>query len=188
MSISGVFSTDFAKNEADKVLLMPGPAWYGGAVFKDGLKTPAKQIAVAPMPQWQGDTSPATGNVGGGTWLLSKHSTHIKAATDFLKWVTTDNAYQGEKAPGFPAYAPAAENWLKAQDASGYFAGDLTALKDASSQVWSDWGSGQFSQEAIWAATVKPGLTQGKTIESLLPAWQDSITKYAQADGYKVSQ
>ncbi|MEI5521939.1 ABC transporter substrate-binding protein [Streptomyces brasiliscabiei] len=188
MSISGVFSTDFAKNKADKVLLMPGPAWYGGAVFKDGLKTPAKQIAVAPIPQWQGDTSPSTGNVGGGTWLLSKHSTHLKAATDFLKWVTTDNAYQGEKSPSFPAYAPAAENWLKAQAASGYFAGDLTALKDASSQVWSGWGSGQFSQEAIWAATVKPGLTQGKTIESLLPAWQDSIVKHATSNGYKVSQ
>lgn len=102
MSISGVFSTDFGKNKADKVLLMPGPAWYGGALFEGTFKTPAKQIAAAPIPQWQGETSPSTGNVGGGTWLLSKHSTHIKAATDFLKWVTTDNAYQGEKAPGFP--------------------------------------------------------------------------------------
>ncbi|MEW2118806.1 carbohydrate ABC transporter substrate-binding protein [Streptomyces sp. NPDC005474] len=188
MSISGVFSTDFGKNQADKVLLMPGPAWYGGAVFKDTLKVPAKQIAAAPIPQWQGDGSPSTGNVGGGTWLLSQHSTHIKAATDFLKWVTTDNAYQAEKAPGFPAYAPAAEAWLKGQDASGYFASDLSALTTAASQVWPEWGSGQFSQEAIWAATVKPGITQGKTIESLLPAWQDSITKYAKSNGYKVSQ
>ncbi|ADI13069.1 putative solute-binding lipoprotein [Streptomyces bingchenggensis BCW-1] len=188
MSISGVFSTDFGKNKADKVLLMPGPAWFGGAVFKDTLKTPAKHIAAAPIPQWQGDTSPSTGNVGGGTWLLSQHSTHIKAATDFLKWVTTDNAYQGEKAPGFPAYAPAAEAWLKGQDASGYFAGDLSALKDAASQVWPGWGSGQFSQEAIWAATVKPGLTQGKTVESMLSAWQDSVVKYAKSNGYKVSQ
>ncbi|MEH0421501.1 ABC transporter substrate-binding protein [Streptomyces sp. B21-083] len=188
MSISGVFSTDFAKNEADKVLLMPGPAWFGGAVFRDGLKVPAKQIAVAPMPQWQGDSSPSTGNVGGGTWLISKHSTHLNAATDFLQWVTTDNAYQGEKAPGFPAYAPAAENWLKGQEASGYYVGDLSALKNASTQVWPEWGSGQFSQEAIWAATVKPGLTQGKSIVSMLPAWQDSITKYAKSNGYKVSQ
>ncbi|MFD8864384.1 ABC transporter substrate-binding protein [Streptomyces sp. NPDC059590] len=188
LSISGVFSTDFGKNKADKVLLMPGPAWFGGAVFKDTLKTPAKHIAAAPIPQWQGDTSPSTGNVGGGTWLLSQHSAHIKAATDFLKWVTTDNAYQGEKAPGFPAYAPAAETWLKEQDASGYFADDLSALKDAASQVWPGWGSGQFSQEAIWAATVKPALTQGKTVESMLPAWQDSVVKYAKANGYKVAQ
>ncbi|MFF5985139.1 ABC transporter substrate-binding protein [Streptomyces olindensis] len=188
MSVSGVFSTDFAKNKADKVLLMPGPAWFGGAVFKDGLKTPAKQIGVAPMPQWDGDSATSTGNVGGGTWLLSQHSPHLKAATDFLKWVTTDNAYQGEKAPGFPAYAPAAENWLKAQAAAGYFSGDLSALKDASSQVWPGWGSGQFSQEAIWAATVKPGLTQGKSIVSMLPAWQDSIVEHAKSNGYQVSQ
>ncbi|MFD8082440.1 ABC transporter substrate-binding protein [Kitasatospora sp. NPDC059722] len=187
MSISGVFSTDFAKNEADKVLLMPGPAWFGGAVFKDTLKTPDKTIGVAPIPQWQGDSEPATGNVGGGTWLVSQHSTHLKAATDFLKWVTTDNAYQGEKSPGFPAYAPAAEDWLKAQAASGYLVGDLGALKEASSQVWPGWGSGQFSQEGIWAATVKPGLTQGQTITSLLPAWQDSIVKHAESYGYKVS-
>jgi ABC-type glycerol-3-phosphate transport system substrate-binding protein len=187
MSTSGVFSTDFGKNKADKVLLMPGPAWYGGALFEGTFKTPAGQIAAAPIPQWQGDASPSTGNVGGGTWLLSQHSAHLKAATDFLKWVTTDDAYQGKKAPGFPAYAPAAAAWLKGQDASGYYAGDLSALKDASSQVWPQWGSGQFSQEAIWAATVKPALTQGKSIVSMLPAWQDSIVKYAKADGYKVS-
>ncbi|WP_043665176.1 ABC transporter substrate-binding protein [Streptomyces xylophagus] len=188
MSISGVFSTDFGKNKADKVLMMPGPSWYGGALFKGTFKTPAKQIAAAPIPQWSGETSPSTGNVGGGTWLLSQHSEHIKAATDFLTWVTTDDAYQGKVAPGFPAYAPAAESWLKQQNASGYFAGDVNVLKDASTQVWPGWGSGQFSQEAIWAATVKPGLTQGKTIVSLLPAWQDSIVKYAQSNGYKVSQ
>jgi multiple sugar transport system substrate-binding protein len=188
MSISGVFSTDFGKNKKDKVLLMPGPAWYGSALFQGTFKTPAKQIAAAPIPQWKGDPSPSTGNVGGGTWLLSQHSTHIKAATDFLKWVTTDNAYQGSKAPGFPAYAPAADTWLKAQGAAGYFNGDLSALKTASSQVWPEWGSGQFSQEAIWAATVKPGLTQGKSIVSMLPAWQDAITKYAESDGYKVSK
>ena len=188
MSISGVFSTDFGKNKADKVLLMPGPSWYGGALFKGTFKAPAKQIAAAPIPQWSGETSPSTGNVGGGTWLLSQHSEHIKAATAFLTWVTTNDAYQGKVAPGFPAYAPAAETWLKQQNASGYFAGDIGVLKDASTQVWPGWGSGQFSQEAIWAATVKPGLTQGRTVVSLLPAWQDSIVKYAQSNGYKVAQ
>ncbi|MGQ4434167.1 MULTISPECIES: ABC transporter substrate-binding protein [unclassified Streptomyces] len=188
MSISGVFSTDFGKNKADKVLMMPGPSWYGGALFQGTFKTPAKRIAAAPIPQWSGETSPATGNVGGGTWLLSQHSEHIKAASDFLTWVTTDDAYQGKVAPGFPAYAPAAGTWLAQQNASGYYEGSIDALKNASTQVWPGWGSGQFSQEAIWAATVKPGLTQGKTIVSLLPTWQDSIVKYAKSNGYKVSQ
>jgi multiple sugar transport system substrate-binding protein len=189
MSTSGVFTTDFGKNKADKVLLMPGPAWFGGALFKGTFKTPAGQIAAAPALQWAGGSSPSTGNVGGGTWLLSAHSAHVKAAGDFLAWVTTSDDYQGKVAPGYPAYAPAATTWLAAQKAGGYYANDITKpLQDAATQVWPGWGSGQFSQEAIWASTVKPGLTAGKTIVSLLPAWQTAIVNYAQADGYKVSK
>src|SRR5205823_2047697 len=78
MSTSSVFSSDFDKNEADKILMMPGPAWYGGALFQGTFKNPAGQIGVAPMPQWAGDPSPAVGNVGGGTWLLSAHSKNVK--------------------------------------------------------------------------------------------------------------
>ena len=188
MSISSVFSSDFDKNYASKVLLMPGPAWYGGALFKGTFKTPAGQIGVAPMPQWAGDSSPSVGNVGGGTWLLSAHSKNLKAGTDFLTWVTTSDDYQGKLAPGFPAYSAAAKTWLAGQASSGYYADDITApLTAAANQVWSGWGYGQFSQEAVWAATVTPGVNAGKTITSLLPAWQDSIANHAKADGYQVA-
>ena len=54
--------------------------------------------------------------------------------------------------------------------------------------MWTGLGYGQFSQEAVWAATIDPGLTAGKSITSMLPAWQTAITNYAQADGYHVSQ
>ena len=66
-----------------------------------------------------------TGNVGGGTWLLSAHTANLKAAKEFLTWVTTADDYQVELAPGYPAYAPAAKNWLAKQDACGYYASDL---------------------------------------------------------------
>ncbi|SDM81362.1 ABC transporter substrate-binding protein [Actinacidiphila guanduensis] len=189
LSTSSVFSSDFDKNAAGKLLMMPGPSWYGGSLFQSTFKTPAHQIAVAPTPQWAGDSSPATGDVGGGTWLLSAHSTNLKAATKFLTWVTTSNDYQGKIAPGYPAYAPAAKAWLANQAASGYYANDITApLQKAADQVWPGWGYGQFSQEAIWAATVTPGQTAGKSIVSLLPAWQKAIVNYARADGYTVSQ
>jgi ABC-type glycerol-3-phosphate transport system substrate-binding protein len=191
MSNLSVFSTAFDKSEKDKVLMLPGPAWFGGAVFDStsGLNTPKGQIAVAPIPQWPGSTTPVTGDVGGGLWLLSAHSTHLAAAVDFLTWVTTNNGYQAELAPGLPAYAPAATAWLANQAKSGYYADDITApLQQAAGQVWTDWGYGQFSQEAIWAATVDPGLTAGKSIVSLLPAWQTAIAQHAQADGYTVSQ
>jgi ABC-type glycerol-3-phosphate transport system substrate-binding protein len=189
MSKSSVFSSDFDKNQADKILMLPGPSWFGGALFQGTFKTPKGQIAVAPMPQWSGDPTPTVGNVGGGTWLLSAHSAHLKAATDFLTWVTTANDYQGQVAPGYPAYAPAAKVWLANQASSHYYANDIAApLQTAAGQVWSGWGYGQFSQEAVWAATVTPGMTAGKPIASLLPAWQKAIANYARADGYQVSQ
>jgi multiple sugar transport system substrate-binding protein len=188
MSTSSVFSSDFGKNQADKILMLPGPSWFGGSLFQETFKTPAGHMAVAPMPQWSGDSTPSVGNVGGGTWLLSAHSANLKAATDFLTWVTTSNAYQAEVAPGYPAYTAAAKAWLANQTSSRYYANDIAGpLQTAAGQVWSGWGYGQFSQEAIWAATVTPGLTAGKTIVSMLPAWRNAIVNHARSDGYKVS-
>lgn len=189
MSLSSVFSSDFGKNLAGKILMMPGPAWFGGALFQDTFAIPAGRMAVAAMPQWKGEDTPTVGNVGGGTWLLSAHSAHLKAGTDFLTWVTTSEDYQGKEAPGYPAYAPAAATWLANQTSSGYYVGDIaTPMKAAADHVWRDWGYGQFSLEASWAETVTPGLNAGKTIVSLLPAWQDSIVNHAKADGYEVAQ
>ncbi|TDT98218.1 carbohydrate ABC transporter substrate-binding protein (CUT1 family) [Streptomyces sp. 846.5] len=189
MSTSSVFSTDFAKNDAAKVLMLPGPDWFGGALFQGSFKTPKGQIAVAPMPQWAGDSTPSVGNVGGGTWLLSAHSKNLKDATAFLTWVTTSDDYQGKLAPGYPAYSKAATTWLTAQSSSGYYANDIAKpLQDAANQIWAGWGYPQFSQEAIWAATISPGVTAHKTIVSLLPAWGTAIENYAKTDGYQVGK
>jgi multiple sugar transport system substrate-binding protein len=189
MSLSSVLSSDFDKNDADKVLMLPGPSWFGGALFQGSFKTPAHRIAVAPMPRWSADSESTAGNVGGGTWLLSAHSANLKAAAAFLTWVTTSDDYQADLAPGYPAYSAAAKKWLAKQTSSGYFANDIAApLQAAADQVWPGWGYGQFSQEAVWAATVTPKLTAGKTLVSLLPAWQDAIANYAGAAGYKVTR
>ena len=190
MSTLSVFSTAFDKNEKGKVLMLPGPAWFGGAVFdsSSGLNTPKGEIAVAAVPQWPGSAAPSTGNVGGGLWLVSAHSRHLTEAVDFATWVTGNNVYQAELAPGYPAYAPAASAWLANQAKSGYYTDNIApVLQQAASQVWSGWGYGTFSQEAIWASTIDPGLTAGKTIVSMLPAWQSAITDHAQADGYQVN-
>jgi multiple sugar transport system substrate-binding protein len=189
MSLSSVLSSDFDKNDADKVLMLPGPSWFGGALFQGSFKTPAHRIAVAPMPRWSADSESTAGNVGGGTWLLSAHSANLKAAAAFLTWVTTSDDYQADLAPGYPAYSAAAKKWLAKQTSSGYFANDIAApLQAAADQVWPGWGYGQFSQEAVWAATVTPKLTAGKSLVSLLPAWQDAIANYAGAAGYKVTR
>jgi len=190
MSKLSVFSSAFDKQEQGKVLMMPGPVWYTGAVFNttSGLNTPKGLLAAAPMPQWPGTTPATTGNVGGGLWLLSAHSAHVAEAVSFLEWVTTDNAYQADLAPGLPAYAPAAAKWLSNQQSSGYFANNIVpVIQQTAGQVWQGWGYGKFSQEAIWASTVTPGITSGKAIVAMLPSWQTAITNYATAAGYQVS-
>jgi ABC-type glycerol-3-phosphate transport system substrate-binding protein len=190
MSKLSAFSSAFDKQEKGKVLMLPGPVWFAGSVFDSasGLNTPKGQMAAAPMPQWPGTTPPTTGNVGGGLWLLSAHSAHLTEAVNFIEWVATNDAYQADLAPGLPAYAPAASAWLANQQKSGYFANNIVpVVQQVAGQVWQGWGYGKFSQEAIWATTVTPGITAGKAIVSMLPAWQTAITNYATAAGYQVS-
>ncbi len=188
MSTLSLFGPEFVKNQGAKVLLLPGPSWYGGAVFQGTIKTPKGEIAVAPALHWADQNPPSTGNVGGGTWWISSHSKNLKAARDFAVWVTTADAYQVDLAPGFPAYSAAAAKWLAKQQASGYWANDISApIIAAAGQVWPGWGSAAFSQEAIWAKVVQAGMAKGDSVESLLPAWQKEIENQAQVNGYKVN-
>jgi multiple sugar transport system substrate-binding protein len=182
-----VFTPEFLKKYSDKVLLMPGPAWYAGAIFNNpqSLNVPSGQLGVAAPLAWQGDT-PVTGNVGGGTWFISSHSKNLKAAEKFAEFVTTADDYQVNVAPGYPAYAPAADKWIKKQESSGYYATNLQALTKAGAQIWTGWGSGVFSQEAIWAKTITPAIAGGKSLVDLLPEWETAIKNQAQVNGYTV--
>jgi ABC-type glycerol-3-phosphate transport system substrate-binding protein len=183
-----VFAANFLKSFKGKVLMMPGPAWYGGAIFdtKTGLNVPAGQIGVAPPMTWSG-SSPATGDVGGGTWFVSSHSKDLLDARTFATWVTTAAGYQAALAPGLPASATAQTEWIAGQEKSGYYVTPLSVLTDAAKQVWSGWGSGQFSQEGIWAKTMTPQIAAGKKVASLLGTWATAIKNQAQVDGYTVS-
>jgi len=89
-------------------------------------------------------------------------------------------------APGYPAYGPAADKWIKKQESSGYYATDLQAVIKAGTEIWSGWGSGVFSQEAIWAKTMTPGIASGKSLVDLLPDWGTAIKNQAQVNGYTV--
>ena len=103
--------------------------------------------------------------------------------------MTTSDDYQGKVAPGYPAYVKAAQTWLSNQASSNYYLGDIAGpLQAAAGQVWPGWGYGQFSQEAIWAATITPGLNAGKTIVSMLPDWQKAVVNYAKSNGYQVNE
>jgi ABC-type glycerol-3-phosphate transport system substrate-binding protein len=182
-----VFTPEFVKKYGGKVLMTPGPAWYAGAIFNNpqSLNLPKGQLGVAAPPAWGTDT-PVTGNVGGGTWFVSSHSANLKAAEKFVEFVTTADDYQVNLAPGYPAFAAAGDKWIKKQESSGYYATDLQSVIKAGTEIWDGWGSGIFSQEAIWAKTMTPAIANGKSLADTLPEWQTAIKNQAQVDGYTV--
>ena len=61
------------------------------------------------MPLRWGSEPLTTGQVGGGPWVVSKHTKNLAAAIDFVKWATTSPAVKakpGALAPGYPSYGP----------------------------------------------------------------------------------
>lgn len=189
LSQDSVFSPEFVQKNTGKVLMLPGPVWYSGALFenKESLNAASGTIAAGLPLAWDGEDA-AAGNVGGGTWFISRHSANLDAAKAFLEFVTSDPSYQVDLAPGLPAYKAAGDQWLAKQAASGFFAGDFAKnVSTAASEVWTGWGYPKFSQEAVWAKTVTPELAAGKKLVDLLPTWEKAIKNEAQANGYKVS-
>jgi ABC-type sugar transport system, periplasmic component len=182
-----VFSASFVENYADRIVAMPGPAWYSGALFQnpDSLNSPAGEIGAANPLHWEGEDE-VTGNVGGGVWYASSHSENLDAVETFLEFaVSSDDAV--ELASGLPAYDAAASAWLDDQASSGYFAGDFkSAVETAAASVWSGWGFPSFSAETAYAAVVVPALAEGKTIADVVADWREQILNEAQVQGYTV--
>jgi multiple sugar transport system substrate-binding protein len=184
-----VFSPEFVQKYTGKVLMMPGPVWFSGAIFdnKTSLNSTPGTIAAGLPLAWNGESA-AAGNVGGGTWYVSRHSTNLAAAKAFVEFVTSSDAYQVDLAPGLPAYKAAADKWLAKQAASNFFTADFAAnVTTAASEVWTGWGYPKFSQEAVWAKTITPPLAAGKSLVDLLPTWETAIKNEAKVNGYKVS-
>ena len=181
-----LFGSEFAA-KADHLVAIPGPAWYSGALFQNPTSVNAKPGqwgAAAPLSWSSGDK--VTGNVGGGVWYASSHSTdNLDAIKTFLEFVITNEKTAGTG--GLPAYKDAADKWLDKQASSGFYAGDFkNAVSTAAGSVWSGWGYPNFSPETSWSKIIVPGLAAGKTIADLAAEWQQEMQNEAQVVGYAV--
>ncbi|MEZ0070904.1 extracellular solute-binding protein [Planotetraspora sp. GP83] len=191
-TVSTVSPTDpaFAKLGQDgKILMLPGPAWFGDFIFKPSFKLPPGRLAAAPMPAWDGEDKPYSGQVGGGVFVVSKHAgQRTKAALDMITWMTTDVALQA-KQPTFPAHQASAEAWGKAKASDSFYAADpVPALKQAAASLRPGFGFVRY--EAVWQSsfneTVIAAVTAGKPIAGALPDWQSRLTQAATSAGYTV--
>jgi len=185
LTLDSVFGASFV-SMADKLVAIPGPAWYSGALFQNpgGVNAKAGDWVAAPPLKWA-DGDAVTGNVGGGVWYASSHTTEPEAVKTFLQFVATADGVAGTG--GLPAYQAAADKWLDTQAESGFYAGDFKgAIQTAASSVWNGWGYPNFSPETAWAKIVTPGLASGKTMADLAAAWQQEMKNEAQVVGYTV--
>jgi ABC-type glycerol-3-phosphate transport system substrate-binding protein len=191
-----VFTPDFAKKyggAANKVLMMPGPTWYAHAVFDQTLHIPAGQITAAMPLQWANESPIVTGQVGGGPWIISRHSKNLAAAADFVTWATTVfnplPTTSKSARPGYPAYGPLAADWLASLSKDSYFAADPgPAMKAAADLIWKGWNIVTYPDQPVWSNTVVTKLVAGKSLSSLLPALGKGLGQAAQAAGYQVTQ
>jgi multiple sugar transport system substrate-binding protein len=190
LTLDGLFTPDWAANHKDKVLGIPGPTWFIGAVIQnpDSLAAPAGSWAAGAPLHWAGEDV-NTGNVGGGFWYGSSHSANLKAVGEYLQYVTS-GPQSVKLITGLPAYEATASEWLDGQVDSGYWA-DSDKFKDvvtgAASHIWGGWGATlSFSSEPAWAEIVAPALASGKTIASVADEWKTRYENDAKVNGYTV--
>ena len=183
-----IFTPAFAQKyggDSDKILLMPGPTWYAKDIFGGTLKVPAGEITTSMPLRWNNE-APTTGQVGGGPWVVSRHTKNVAAAIDFVAFVTTTNAAKAI-APGYPSYGPAANFWLAKLNKDPYFAAPPgAAMKAAAALVWKGWSMVTYPDQPVWSTEVVTHLVAGDSLSSRLPALGEGLSNNAKAAGYKV--
>jgi ABC-type glycerol-3-phosphate transport system substrate-binding protein len=189
-----VFDAGFSQKYGganDKILMMPGPTWYG-SIFPPGttLNIPAGQMTASMPLQWNNEKPVVTGQIGGGPWIISKHSKNLAAAADFVTWETTQfDSGAAPGRPGYPAYPPLAKRWLASQASDPYYAADPgPAMKAAANLIWKGWTFVTYPDQPVWSNTVVTGLVAGQSLSSLLGPFGDALAQAASAAGYNVTR
>jgi len=184
-----IFTPAFAQKYGGaepKVLMMPGPTWYAKDVFSGTLKIPDGHMTAAMPLRWNNEAPISTGQVGGGPWVISRHSKNSAAAGDFVTYVMSA-PFVKDTAPGYPSYAPAAARWLAKLGKDPYFAASpAKSMIAASALIWKGWSMVTYPDQPVWSNTVVTQLVGGKSMTSQMPALGDELAKAAQAAGYKV--
>lgn len=189
LSTQGIFDGDAA--DAGKNLVMsPGAVWWGNYLFRDTWEIPADTMtAVAPLA-WEGESTPSTGNEGGGLWGVSSHITgkQLENTLTFATFVATDPRWQVELSTGLPGYGPVQDAWLENVATEAYFAEIPTtqaAFKEAASYA-QPYAYMLYDTSSIWSQTVAPALIAGSSVPEALDDFGTELVNQANSVGYTV--
>ena len=128
-----------------------------------------------------------TSAMGGGAWVVSKHTQNLPLALDFITWMVSAPEFW-DISPDYPVYKPVQPEWEKTVSANPLFANDPFPIMQAASQEISPlYSLPNYDVMGVLNDFVGRALRQQKTLESLLPDLQTAMTAQAQAAGYAVS-
>ena len=179
------FDPDMATLGKDqKILMMPGFVWYGALLFQQTFKNPSGVIAAAPLPTW-GDGLKGAGAAIGGQWIVGSKSGSTAAAVKMIEAMTTDSTTLAKEVT-FPAFEPAAKDWITAQASTNFYAEDpsstfSSARTDVTGSLFTPPGMDVLTP---FANAVAPQLKSGSTLASQIPAWAAAIAQTATDAGY----
>ncbi|WP_353815965.1 ABC transporter substrate-binding protein [Agromyces sp. SYSU T00266] len=189
LSTQGIFDGDAAEAGVNLVM-SPGAVWWGNYLFRDTWQIPAGEMsAVAPLT-WDGESSPSTGNEGGGLWGVSSHITgkQLENTLTFATFVATDPRWQVDLSTGLPGYGPVQDAWLAKIEADAYFA-DIPsvqqAFKDAAGAV-QPYAYMLYDTGSVWTEKVSPTLISGGTMPDAIAAFGEELVNQAESVGYTV--
>ena len=189
----GYFDSSFNQiAQNDKLLMLVAPAWmalstFGGTPGSEYYSTADHQLGVAAPLRWDGDTQAMTSTMGGGAWAVSKHTKNLPLAIDFITWMVGAPEFWNIT-PDYPVYMPVQPSWEKVASANPLFANDPFPVMEAASREISPlYTLPSYDVMAVLGEYVGRALSQGKTIESLLPDLQSAMVAKATAAGYEVT-
>ena len=173
--------------KTNKVLMIPGPTWFGEFIVKRQYEFAEGITGVAMTPKWASQDNPVAWSWGGGVWGGWKDTAHPEAVVDLLTFVTTD-VDTNRAAVTMPAYQPASVEWGAGFDASGYYAGDgnFATMVDAAAFGHPGYVSLRIDTRASFTKAVVNDLAAGASLESLLPQLQEELVNQANLARYKV--
>ena len=172
-----------------KLVMDVGALWMGTVVFQTGAATgvPSGTMVAYPAPTATNGKS-TTGDLGGGLWLVSKHSRNPKAAAQFAQYMATSPVIQkvGVEA-GLPQYVPDQGAYLSSlSSAFGDPSVTEATWKKAAAQVWDGWSPVPWSTDGVWASTDLANVTGGKPVAGELLPYAEALANQARLAGYTV--
>jgi ABC-type glycerol-3-phosphate transport system substrate-binding protein len=186
----GIFDAD-AASVGPNLVMSPGAVWWGDYLFNQTWKIPAGTMTAVTPLTWDGESTPATGNEGGGLWGVSNHikGKQLENTLKFAEFVATDPAWQVDLTTGLPGYGPVQDDWIAKQSASNYFADNETtfaAAKEATTYVQPDHAYMLYNTGGIWTETVTPALVGGSSFDEAWTAFGEELNNQAKSFGYTV--